>query len=208
MRLVGGEGTALYKDTGESSYRRFLDSRSKSSSPDMAISESGDEAFAEIIEMHRSGLIFFVNRFIGNIDIAEEIADDAFLELIIHPKRYNFKSPLKTYLYAIGRYKAISYIRKRKHHLPFSLDEAPEIEADQITLEEQFVNSERDELIHRAIDMLPPDQRAFIHLMYFEEQDYDEIAKILGKTKKQLYNICQAAKARLRELLQKEGVSL
>ena len=116
---MGGEGTILYKETGESSYRRYLDSRSKSSNPDKTTLEDGDKAFGEILEMYRSGLIFFINRFIANIDIAEEIADDTFLELIIHPKRYNFKSPLKTYLYAIGRYKAISFTRKRKHLLPF-----------------------------------------------------------------------------------------
>ena len=158
--------------------------------------------------MHRSGLIFFINRFIGNIDIAEEIADDAFLELIIHPKRYNFKSPLKTYLYAIGRYKAISFIRKRKNLLPVSFDDTPEIEADEMTLEEQTLLNERDETVKQAIRLLPPEQRAFIHLMYFEQLGYDEIANILDKSKKQLYKLSQAAKSNLKALLQKEGISL
>lgn len=207
-----GEGNTLFlsckEDTGESSYRRYLESRTKSSNPDKVTLDSGDEAFGEILAMHRSGLIFFINRFIRNIDIAEELTDDTFLELIIHPKRYNFDSPLKTYLYAIGRYKAISFIRKRKKLLPLSIDEAPEIEADEKTLEEQFVRSERDEMINRSIKLLPPEQQAFIHLMYFEGQDYDEIAKILGKSKKQLYNISQMAKTRLKEMLHKEGISL
>ena len=69
------------------------------------------------------------------------------------------------------------------------------------------MQTERDEMVNRAIILLPPEHRAFIHLMYFEEQDYDEIANILGKTKKQLYNISQSAKSNLKTILQKEGVS-
>ena len=57
-------------DNGESSYRRFL---------------NGDErAFSEIIELHKDNLIFFINRYVRNIAVAEELAEDVFTELLIH----------------------------------------------------------------------------------------------------------------------------
>ncbi|MBQ4626237.1 MAG: RNA polymerase subunit sigma-24, partial [Clostridia bacterium] len=72
-------------DNGESSYRRFLD---------------GDEkAFSEIMDMHKNNLIFFINRYVCNVSVAEELAADVFAELLIHKRRYNFKTSLKTYIF-------------------------------------------------------------------------------------------------------------
>ena len=72
---------------GESSYRRYL---------------SGEkEAFNEIITLYKKGLIGFIFRHVGNLDVAEELSEDCFVELIVNPGRYKFKSSLKTYLYAI-----------------------------------------------------------------------------------------------------------
>ena len=55
-------------DNGASSYRRFRD--------------DGDESgLAEIIRNYRDGLIFYLNSFVGNIHIAEELAEDTFVLL-------------------------------------------------------------------------------------------------------------------------------
>ena len=87
-------------DTGISSYRRFLD---------------GDEsAFDEIMQELFTGLVFFVNRYVHDVHAAEDIAIDAFSDLIVHKHRYNFKVTLKTYLFTIGKNRALDYIRHRK----------------------------------------------------------------------------------------------
>lgn len=63
-------------DNGVSSYRRFL--------------EGEKSAFSELLDLYRDNLIFFINRTIHNLHVAEELAADCFVELLIHPKRYNF----------------------------------------------------------------------------------------------------------------------
>ena len=55
-------------DNGASSYRRFRD--------------DGDESgLAEIIRDYKDGLIFYLNSFVDNIIIAEELAEDTFVRL-------------------------------------------------------------------------------------------------------------------------------
>ena len=67
-------------DNGASSYRRFLD---------------GDEsAFDEIMKELFDNLVFFINRYVNDIHTAEDIAIDAFADLIVHRRRYNFKVTL------------------------------------------------------------------------------------------------------------------
>ncbi len=86
-------------DNGASSYRRFLE---------------GDEgAFDEIMERYRDSLIFFIHRYVQDIHAAEDIAIDVFADLIVHPYRYNFKVQFKTYLFMLGRSRALNYIKHR-----------------------------------------------------------------------------------------------
>lgn len=83
-------------DNGASSYRRFLD---------------GDEsAFNEIMEELFRSLVFFINGYVHDIHAAEDIAIDAFSDLVVHRHRYNFKVTLKTYVFMLGRSRALDYI--------------------------------------------------------------------------------------------------
>ena len=46
-----------------------------------------------------------------------------------------------------------------------------------------------------------------LYLTYYEGYGADDIARILRKTKKQIYNLLHRAKNSLKELLVKEGIS-
>ena len=173
---------------GESSYRRFL---------------AGDEsAFDQILLDHRVGLIRFINQILRDPDAAEDIAIDTFLELLLHPKRYDFRSSLKTYLYMMGRSKALNYLRRRKF---FSTDPIPENIPQEISLEEQFLLDERRRALHAAMKQLPEDMATALYLVYFEDLSYADTAKVMKKTPKQVDNLLYRGKAALRDLLGKDG---
>ena len=177
-------------DNGESSYRRFL---------------NGDErAFSEIIELHKDNLIFFINRYVRNIAVAEELAEDVFAELLIHKRRYNFKTSLKTYIFTIGRNKAVSYVRKCVRH-PECAYEYIENESDRRSLEDEFIQKERERELHKALDKLNEDYRTVLHLIYFEEMSYANAAKVMKKNTKQIENLVYRARNTLKKELEKEA---
>ncbi len=178
-------------DNGASSYRRFLD---------------GDEsAFDEIMEELFRNLVFFVNRYVQDIHIAEEIAIDVFSNLIVHKHRYNFKVTLKTYLFMIGRSRALDYIKHRKVIDFVELSEADGYQNDEKTLEEMVLADEQKRMVNAAITKLPEDMRVVIHLIYFEEMTYDEAAKVMKKNRKQIDNLLYRAKKELRIILGEDG---
>ncbi len=177
-------------DNGESSYRRFLD---------------GDEsAFGEIIEMYSENLIFFINRYVGNVAIAQELSEDVFVELLIHKRRYNFKTSLKTYLFTIGRNKAVSYIRRCQRR-PECAYEYIENESDRTNLEDEFLKRERERELHRAINSLRDEYKTVLHLIYFEDMSYEQAGKVMKKNKKQIENLAYRARQALRKELEKEA---
>ena len=165
----------------------------------------GDEdAFTELINALREPLIFFVMRFVQSISLAEEIAEDAFVELLIHKERFNFSSSVKTYLFTIARNKAINHIRRNSH---LTDDECLETtEADTESLEERVIRSDEAKALYKVLDRLNDDYRNALWLVYVEDMSYIEAGRVLGKSTKQIENIVYRAKAAARKELEKEGV--
>ena len=180
-------------DNGASSYRRFL---------------NGDEnAFAEIMQELFHSLVFFINRFVQDIHAAEDIAIDSFSDLIVHKHRYNFQVTLKTYLFMIGRSRALDYIRHRKTITFVELDEACTLQDTQ-SLEEQILADSRKKAVHRALAQLPEEMQVAVHLVYFEDLSYDQAAKVMKKNRKQVDNLLYRAKKELGIILGKDGEQL
>ena len=178
-------------DNGASSYRRFLD---------------GDEsAFENIMKELFRGLVFFIDRFVHDTHAAEDLAIDVFSDLVVHRHRYNFKVSLKTYLYMVGRSRALDYIRHRKVINFVELSEAQSVADDSTALEEMVLADERKRRVNAALSQLPEDLRVAVHLVYFEEMTYQEAAKVMRKNRKQVDNLLYRAKKKLRTILGEDG---
>ena len=136
-------------DNGASSYRRFL---------------SGDEqAFDAIMEELFYPLVFFIDRYVQDVHTAEDIAMDVFSELIVHKHRYNFKVSLKTYLFMLGRSRALDCLRHRKVLTMVELTDA--MGEDSVTLEELVLKDQLQYRVHQALNQLPEQLRTAVHLI-------------------------------------------
>ena len=177
-------------DNGACSYRRFLD---------------GDEsAFDDIMNELFYKLVYFINGYVRDIHTAEDIAMDVFSDLIAHRHRYNFKVSLKTYLFMVGRSRALDHLRRRKIIAFVKLSEADCVR-DESSLEDKVLTDERKSRVIKATESLPWDMRVVIHLIYFEDMTYDEAARVMKKNRKQVDNLLYRAKKELRAILGKDG---
>ena len=86
---------------------------------DYSVFLSGDNAgFERLVIRYKDGLIYYLNKIIKNITIAEDLAQDAFVEVYVHKERFvPGKASFKTYLYTIGHHKAVDYVRKNQRFL-------------------------------------------------------------------------------------------
>ncbi len=180
-------------DNGACSYRRFLD---------------GDEnAFDEIMNEMFDNLVFFINGYVHDFHASEDIAIDAFTELIAHPNKYNFKVSLKTYLFMIGRSRALNYIKRKKIIIFTNLSEVENTVQDD-EYEKLMLTDERKYIINSAMVQLSENERSVVHLIYFEDMTYDQAAAVMKKNRKQIDNLLYNAKKKLREILGEEGSGL
>lgn len=178
-------------DNGASSYRRYL---------------NGDNsAFDEIIKDYFDSLVFFIDRYVHDTTVAEDIAMDAFSDLIVYRNRYNFRVALKTYLFMIGRSRALNYIKHRGKLSMVELSEAEQLTSDEPDPEETFLADERKRAVNKALEQLSEELRVVVHLVYFEELSCEEAARVMKKSRKQVYNLLYRAKNALRAILGEEG---
>ena len=100
---------------------------------------SGDpEGLCSIVQDYKDGLVLYLNGIVQNFAVAEELTEDVFVKLIMKRPRFLSDSSFKTWLYAIGRNMALSYLRRNKYlHIP--LENCPEQTDDQTNLEEQYI---------------------------------------------------------------------
>lgn len=160
-----------------------------------------NSAFDKLIEMYRSNLIFFINRYVHDIQVAEDLAIDSFMYIYVNKKKFNFKVTLKTYLFTIGRSRAIDYLRKTK---VLNNTDLIEHQKDLLEIEEKVIKNEQAKAVNEAVKALPVDMCAVVTLVYFEGLSYDETAKVMKKNKKQIDNLLYRAKKVLKNTLSED----
>lgn len=175
---------------GDSSYRRFLEGEQK--------------AFDDIMLTYREGLTFFIMRYVGDESVAEDICIDVFCELLTHPRRYNGRSSLKTYIFMIGRSRALDFLRRKNKILMLPLENAMEHGDTGVSPEDAVCISESKKAVNEAIRTLPQNMQLAVHLVYFEELSYKQAAKVLKVSEKQIDNLLYNARKKLEKTLRKE----
>jgi RNA polymerase sigma-70 factor, ECF subfamily len=169
--------------------------------------QAGDhQAFAQIYSMHKRRIYSLCLRMVGNVSEAEDLTQEAFLQL--HRKIATFRgdSAFSTWLHRLAINVVLMQLRKKGLSV-ISLDEAmePAVEerpgrsfgAPDITLSGAIDRM----ALQRAIEELPAGYRLIFVLHDIEGYEHNEIAAMLdcsiGNSKSQLHK----ARLKLRETL-------
>jgi RNA polymerase sigma-70 factor (ECF subfamily) len=160
---------------------------------------AGDEAaFRALIEMYQAMFVRVARMYVSSQAVAEEVAQETWLAVLQGIDRFEGRSSLKTWLFRILTNRAKTRGIREGRSLPFSALEPdePAVEPDRFHggdhawpghwagpptgfPEERLLAGETREVIERAIDALPPTQRAVISLRDIEGWSADEVCNAL-----------------------------
>lgn len=171
-------------------YRRFL--------------QGDEEGLCRIIQAYKDGLMLYLNGYVRDLALAEELTEETFVKLVLRRPRFSGRSTLKTWLYAIGRNIAVDHLRRRRNK-ERSLEECRELADEAVSLENGYLKQERKIRLHKAMEKLKPEYRQILWLVYFEGFSNKEVAGILGKTTHNVETTAWRARQALKQELQKEG---
>ena len=159
------------------------------------------ESFEKIVLKHKDSIIYFIQRYVKSIDIAEDLAQDVFVYILANKKNYKFEYSLKTYLYTIAKSKALNYIKREKRIIELDENQFEDLEE----LEEKVFKNERAENLKKAIQKLKIEYQNAIYLADIEELSYKEIGHILNKTDASVKVLIHRARKSLEKIVVEEG---
>ncbi len=167
------------------------------------------DAFADLFHAHKAKIYSICLRMTNNTAQAEDLTQDAFLQVFRKLSTFKGNSALSTWLYRIAVNTVLMHFRK-KALKQISLDEPSSHDATMVRREygsrDGRLSGSVDRItLTRAIKDLPTGYRTIFLLHEVEGYEHQEIAKILkcsvGNSKSQLHK----AKLRIREFLAEPG---
>ncbi|TGQ40732.1 sigma-70 family RNA polymerase sigma factor [Mesorhizobium sp. M00.F.Ca.ET.216.01.1.1] len=140
----------------------------------------GDRAAVRLLFMrHHARVYRFVARQTGSEMMADDIANEVFLELWRQAPGFEGRSEVSTWLLGIARFKALSVLRKRKEEW-IDDDDAAQIVDGADTPEVVIMKEDKGAALRRFVDALPEEHRTVIDLAYYHQQSVTEIGEVLG----------------------------
>ena len=164
--------------------------------------EQGEqEALRCLFERYREGLALFLFGYTHNMEDAEELMIDAFAEVAAGPTVFSGRSSFKTWLFSIGKHRALMHLRKSSQMRVREQREA----ADERSPELELIHDERKRALYLALSRTPADYRQALMLQYMEGMSAKETAAVMRKRVKQIYNLTDRGKHALRKELERMG---
>lgn len=171
--------------------------------------QRGDEAaFSAVFEKHKRRVYALCLRMTGDAAEAEDLSQEAFLQLFRKISTFRGESAFSTWLHRLVVNVVLMHLRK-KGLQQVSLDETDNSQEEPVKREygdddRRLLGSIDRIALNKAIDELPPGYRTVFVLHDVQGYEHNEIAEIMkcsvGNSKSQLHK----ARLKLRESLGKE----
>jgi RNA polymerase sigma-70 factor, ECF subfamily len=167
---------------------------------------SGDRLAMQVLfARHHVRVYRFVLRLVRDESVAEDLISEVFLDVWRQAGRFEGRSAVSTWLLAIGRFKALSALRRRPDE---ELDEetAEAIEDPTDDPEVAIAKKDKSAVIRKCMSGLSAEHREIIDLVYYHDKSVEEVAEIVGIPENTVKTRMFYARKKLAELLKAAGI--
>ena len=147
-------------------------------------------SFSVLVEIYQERAIHAANSFVGNLEDARDIAQEAFVKAYENLGRFEAQSRFYTWLYRILINTCKDFLRKKKFRQTFSfwfgreeeegLDPVVNVVDPSKNASESLLNRELGTSISEALETLPSRQKSVFILRYLEGMSLNEISQTLS----------------------------
>ena len=173
--------------------------------------QRGDRgALNELIRKHQERAYQYAFRLTRNPDVAADVVADAFVRINNALKNFKGNAAFTTWLYRIITNCYLDQRKREKGKGNVSLDSSYQQDDEDVTREiedtgrtpdELVERNQREELLHKALALLPEFQKSMIVMYHAEQLSYEEIAEALDLPIGTVKSRLNRARISLREIL-------
>ncbi len=165
--------------------------------------EGDRNAFRYFFEKYYTDLCNFVNLYVHDTILAEEIVEDIFVYFWENKEHLHLTHSVKSYLFSASKYRSLNEIRNTNTRKRILHNITPtEQTDDQTEIDDLHLDAEKfRSVLHEAIQNLPPKCREIFLLNKVDYLSHKEIAEKLGISLKTVENQTTIALKKLRDYL-------
>lgn len=173
--------------------------------------EGDSAAFETLVRRYRRVVMRLTRRITGNIEDAEDVAQQAFMKALINLSRFRFRSSFSTWLVSIAINEARMWTRKRRRSREVPMagtvgdngsTVAFDCADDRADPESLCLQKESHQLLWSELDQLVPTNRVALEICDLQESSTLDTALSLGITVAAVKSRRSRARAELRRRLQ------
>lgn len=162
------------------------------------VGEGGMHALGALVKRHQDLVRGVAYRFTGRWDMADDIAQEAFLRVYRAAGSYKPTAAFSTFLYRIVVNLCLDYAKRPRLA---AMPEEPAIAAEGVGGGEAMEQAERISAVRREIAALPERQRMVLVMHRFERMNHAQIAESTGWSEGAVESLLVRAYAQLRQRL-------
>ena len=137
--------------------------------------------YRHIVDRYKGLLFTLALRIVKSEEVAEEVAQDAFIKGFQSLKSFSGKAKLSTWLYRIAFNTAISYTRKTRIQVSSLTDSEFMVSSDEDSASAMY-DEDRKRYVHQALQRLPAVDASVVMLFYLKEMSLEEVSQATGLT--------------------------
>lgn len=194
----------IFTQTGTATLLLGQPAADKSSSDETLITRiaGGDQlAMRTLFARHQVRLYRFLVRIVRDETLAEDLLSDVFLDVWRRAAQFEARATVSTWLLAIGRYKALSALRRRTD---VELDDEMASTIVDTADNPEILLEKKDsgEVLRQCVAALSPAHGQIIDLVYYHEKSVSDVAEIVGIAEATVKTRMFYARRKLAEMIQ------
>jgi RNA polymerase sigma factor (sigma-70 family) len=142
--------------------------------------EQRSKGVSLFIRQFQKPIYYYIRRMVLSHEDADDLTQQVFIKAWRSIDSFRGDSKLSTWLYRIAHNESISFLRSSKHLLNIDSTDIRGSLGSALQSDVLFSGDEIQARLQEAIAMLPEKQKAVFIMRYYDELNYEEMAKITG----------------------------
>lgn len=139
-----------------------------------------DKAFRLVLSTYRERIYWLVRRTLLVHDDADDVTQEVFIRVWKALPSFRGESALFTWIYRIAANEVKRHLSRKRLQMFVPWSDGSDRVAQSLADDRFFTGTEAEQLLYKAIALLPDKQRLVFTMRYFDELTYEEISQIVG----------------------------
>ena len=192
-------------------FHTFMRSNRQSSEKESMINENKireicasnrERGFKMLMNSFQVPIYNYIRRLVVSHEDAEDVLQEVFIRIFRHIDQFREESSLSTWIYRIATNESLRLLNSRKEEGVISAEDVQEELMSKLKASD-YIDYENELAVkfQEAILSLPEKQRLVFNLRYYDELEYDEIARVLDSKVDTLKVNYHYAKEKIKEYI-------